>query len=122
MKIKHKTTPDVSVRNEGTLFLFCPLTPRAKEWINANVQADRDVVWYSPRGRTQIRLGISRGHERRGVRASMSQPSCPVSGFCSPHDCRLEKFLAFVNEDPQIRTVLAQLEPGLGKQENAGTW
>jgi hypothetical protein len=50
----------------------------------------------------------------------MSQPSCPVSGFCGPHDCRLEKFLAFVNEDPQIRTLLAQLEPGLRKQENAG--
>ena len=43
------------------------------------------------------------------------QTICPVCGVCGPHDCRLEKFLAFVNEDPQIRTVLAQLEPTLLK-------
>ena len=44
MKIKRKTTPDVLVRNEGTLFLFCPLTPRVNEWINENVQAD--AMWF----------------------------------------------------------------------------
>jgi hypothetical protein len=38
----------------------------------------------------------------------------------APHDCTLEKFLAFVNEGTQIRTVLAQLEPSLRKQEDAG--
>ena len=31
---------DVLVRNEGTVFLFCPLTPRAKEWIDEHVQSD----------------------------------------------------------------------------------
>jgi hypothetical protein len=40
MKIKTKTMPDVLVRNEGTVFLFCPLTPQAKEWIDENVQSD----------------------------------------------------------------------------------
>jgi hypothetical protein len=40
MKIEPKTTPDVLVRNEGTVFLFCPLTPRAKEWIDEQVQFD----------------------------------------------------------------------------------
>ncbi len=34
------TTPDVLVHNEGTVFLFCPLTPRAKQWIADNVQPD----------------------------------------------------------------------------------
>ena len=36
--------PDVAVHNEGTLFLFGPLTDRAKTWIAANVQAD--VLWF----------------------------------------------------------------------------
>jgi hypothetical protein len=34
------STPDVLVHNEGTIFLFCPLTPRAKQWIGEHVQAD----------------------------------------------------------------------------------
>ena len=33
-------TPDVLVRNEGTVFLFCPLTSRGKEWIDEHVQPD----------------------------------------------------------------------------------
>jgi hypothetical protein len=32
--------PDVLVRNEGTVFVFCALTSRAKAWIDANVQTD----------------------------------------------------------------------------------
>ncbi len=44
MKIEAKATPDVLVRNEGTLFLFCPLTPRAKEWIDEHVQSD--AQWF----------------------------------------------------------------------------
>jgi len=37
-------TPDVLVSNEGTLFLFCPLTPRTKQWIEDNVQSD--ATWF----------------------------------------------------------------------------
>lgn len=33
-------TPDVLIHNEGTVFLFDPLTVRAKEWIDDNVQPD----------------------------------------------------------------------------------
>jgi hypothetical protein len=33
-------TPDILVHNEGTLFLFRPLTVRAKSWIDENVQPD----------------------------------------------------------------------------------
>jgi hypothetical protein len=37
-------TPDVLVSDEGTLFLFFPLTPRARQWIDANVQSD--ATWF----------------------------------------------------------------------------
>jgi len=39
-----KTTPDLIIRNAGTLFLFCPLTSRASTWIDEHVQAD--PTWY----------------------------------------------------------------------------
>ncbi len=37
---RHKPSPDVLVHNEGTIFLFNPLTARAKEWIEENVQTE----------------------------------------------------------------------------------
>ena len=39
-----RSKPDVLVRNEGTLFLFCPLTSRAKNWIDERVQPD--ALWF----------------------------------------------------------------------------
>jgi hypothetical protein len=39
-----KKIPDLIVRDEGTLFLFCPLTPKAKAWIDEHVQPD--ATWY----------------------------------------------------------------------------
>ena len=42
-RINSTTTPDILVRNEGTLFLFCPLTPQAKQWIGQHVQ---DALWF----------------------------------------------------------------------------
>jgi hypothetical protein len=38
------STPDVLVANEGTIFLFNPLTERAKEWIDNYVQPD--AQWF----------------------------------------------------------------------------
>ncbi len=38
-----QNTPDVLVRNEGTVFLFCPLTSRGKEW-DEHVQSD--ALWF----------------------------------------------------------------------------
>ena len=35
-----KRTPDVLVANEGTVFVFCPLTAAAKEWIDENVESE----------------------------------------------------------------------------------
>jgi hypothetical protein len=36
--------PDVLVHNEGAVFLFNPLTSRAKEWVDDNVQPD--AQWF----------------------------------------------------------------------------
>jgi hypothetical protein len=36
--------PDVLVRNEGTVFVFCPLTAAAKRWIEDHVQPD--ALWF----------------------------------------------------------------------------
>jgi len=35
-----QNTPDVLVHNEGTVFLFNPLTARAKRWMEDNVHPD----------------------------------------------------------------------------------
>src|SRR5437867_725929 len=37
---KQKKRPDVLVRNEGTVFAFCPLTKEAKQWVEENVQLE----------------------------------------------------------------------------------
>lgn len=38
---KKSAAPDVLVANAGgTVFTFCPLTTRAKEWISENVQTE----------------------------------------------------------------------------------
>jgi len=39
-----RRAPDVLVANVGTVLVFCPLTARAKEWIDDNVQPD--ATWY----------------------------------------------------------------------------
>lgn len=33
-------TPDVLIENAGTVFTFCPLTDRAKDWISENVETE----------------------------------------------------------------------------------
>jgi hypothetical protein len=42
-RVKSTTTPDILVHNEGTIFVFCPLTQRAKQWIDEHVQ---DALWF----------------------------------------------------------------------------
>jgi hypothetical protein len=44
MGAKNNSSPDVLVRNEGTLFLFCPLSSAAKEWIEEHVRPD--ALWF----------------------------------------------------------------------------
>lgn len=38
------STPDILVHDAGTLFSFCPLTARAKTWIDEHVQGD--AQWF----------------------------------------------------------------------------
>lgn len=38
--LQSQNTPDVLVHNEGTVFLFNPLTARAKRWMEDNVHTD----------------------------------------------------------------------------------
>ena len=42
--LQSQHTLDVLVRNEGTVFLFNPLTSRAKEWMEKNVHPD--AQWF----------------------------------------------------------------------------
>jgi hypothetical protein len=44
---KQSVTPDVLVSNVGTLYTFCPLTLRAKEWIDEHVQDDAQRFGYA---------------------------------------------------------------------------
>jgi hypothetical protein len=43
-RVTGKVDVDVLVRNQGSIYLFQPLTPRAKEWIYANVQPN--AQWF----------------------------------------------------------------------------
>jgi hypothetical protein len=38
------TIPDVLVRNEGTVFLFCPLSFVGREWLDEHVASD--ALWF----------------------------------------------------------------------------
>jgi hypothetical protein len=42
---EEKATPDVLVHNEGTVFLFNPLSARAKKWIEKNVETE-SYQWF----------------------------------------------------------------------------
>jgi hypothetical protein len=54
-------TLDVLVHNEGTIFLFCPLTSQAKEWIDEHVQPD--AMWFASALVVEHRFawGLARG-------------------------------------------------------------
>ncbi len=41
---EERVWPDVLVNNVGTLYTFCPLTLRAKEWLDEHVQDD--AQWF----------------------------------------------------------------------------
>ena len=60
-------TPDVIVRNEGTLFLFCPLTSRGRLWIDENVQPD--ALWFGSALVVEHRFakGLAQGMKDAGL-------------------------------------------------------
>ena len=59
--------PDVLVHNEGTLFLFCPLTARAKAWIDEHV--DQEGHWFGAALIVEHRyaLGLAQGMKDAGL-------------------------------------------------------
>jgi hypothetical protein len=60
-------TPDVLVHNEGTVFLFCPLTSRGKDWINEHVQSD--AQWFGSALVVEHRFawGLAQGMKDAGL-------------------------------------------------------
>lgn len=60
-------TPDILVDNEGTVFLFCPLTRQAKEWIDEHVQPD--AMWFGNALVVEHRFawGLARGIKDAGL-------------------------------------------------------
>ena len=66
--LKEKASaPDVLVHNEGTVFLFNPLTARAKEWIDDNVQPD--AQWFGTTLVVEHRYawGLAQGMKDEGL-------------------------------------------------------
>ena len=57
------SNPDLLVNNVGTLYTFCPLTARAKTWIDEHVQDDALVRARTCR-RTSVRVGTGSGDVR----------------------------------------------------------
>jgi hypothetical protein len=60
-------SPDVLVHNEGTVFLFCPLTPQAKGWIAEHVQPD--ALWFGSALVVEHRFawGLAQGMKDAGL-------------------------------------------------------
>jgi hypothetical protein len=64
--------PDVLVHNEGTLFLFCPLTNSAKTWVNQHV--DPDAQWFGNAlvVETRYALGLANAMNDAGLKLGMN--------------------------------------------------
>ena len=64
---KKASAPDVLVHNEGTVFLFNPLTSRAKEWIDDNVQPE--AQWFGTTLVVEHRYawGLAQGMKDEGL-------------------------------------------------------
>lgn len=62
-------TPDVLIRNEGTVFVFCPLTPRATEWLDENVESE-PWQWFGNSFVVEHRYawGLGQGMKDAGLR------------------------------------------------------
>jgi hypothetical protein len=60
-------SPDVLVRNEGTIFIFCPLTAAAKEWIDENVQPDAQWFGNSLIVEHRFAWGLGQGMKDAGL-------------------------------------------------------
>ncbi|MFZ0806647.1 MAG: hypothetical protein WAN03_10715 [Candidatus Sulfotelmatobacter sp.] len=64
---KQSVTPDVLVNNVGTLYTFCPLTLRAKEWIDEHVQDDAQWFGHALIVEHRYALGLAQGMKDDGL-------------------------------------------------------
>jgi len=60
-------TPDVLVSNVGTLYTFCPLTLRAKEWIDEHVQDDAQWFGHALIVEHRYAWGLAQGMKDEGL-------------------------------------------------------
>jgi hypothetical protein len=60
-------SPDVLVNNVGTLYTFCPLTLRAKEWIDEHVQDDAQWFGHALIVEHRYAWGLAQGMKDGGL-------------------------------------------------------
>jgi len=60
-------TPDVLVANVGTLYTFCPLSERAKEWIDQHVQDDAEWFGHALVVEHRYAWGLAQGMKDAGL-------------------------------------------------------
>jgi hypothetical protein len=60
-------TPDVLVANVGTLYTFCPLSERAKEWIDQHVQDDAQWFGHALVVEHRYAWGLAQGMKDAGL-------------------------------------------------------
>jgi len=64
---KEAQTPDVLVANAGTVFAFCPLTARAKEWIGEHVEPNAMCYGECLIVEHRFALGLAQGMKDAGL-------------------------------------------------------
>ena len=64
---KESVRPDVLVNNVGTLYTFCPLTLRAKEWIDEHVQDDAQWFGHALIVEHRYAWGLAQGMKDDGL-------------------------------------------------------
>ena len=60
-------SPEVLVNNVGTLYTFCPLTLRAKEWIDEHVQDDAQWFGHALIVEHRYAWGLAQGMKDDGL-------------------------------------------------------
>jgi hypothetical protein len=61
------SNPDILVNNVGTLYTFCPLTLRAKEWIDEHVQDDAQWFGHALIVEHRYAWGLAQGMKDAGL-------------------------------------------------------
>ncbi len=79
---KPTCNPDVLVNNVGTLYTFCPLTLRAKEWVDEHVQDDAQWFEYALIVEPQYVWGPARGMKDAGLVLELGGTMLRLMSLC----------------------------------------